>query len=169
MKKAVFVVLLFLFLSAGCGNQTAAQGQTSQKTAMGNPWSDWASIVEAETAAGFSFDLPEVIADRYTAVVFRTLNNELLEIVYGGMDCEICVRKQKGEGQDISGDYNQYDVCEEEHIDGGTVFYYYNSDSNAEKQIISYQGFSWSIVASDGYGDGSHGDFVREILGQSFP
>lgn len=166
MKKITFIVLWCFVIStifAGCGNQPAEQDQISQNVAIGNPWSDWASMEEAEAAAGFSFDLPEVIAGSYIASSFRTLNNELIEIIYRDSDYEICVRKQKGEGQDISGDYNQYDTCTEESFDGGTISHYYNSNNDAVKQLISYKGYSWSLVALNGYGDDSNWDLVSEI------
>ena len=169
MKKIALIMLWGFVISAifvGCGNQTAEQEQISQNVAIGNPWSDWASMEEAEAAAGFSFDLPEVIAGSYTAASFRTLNNELIEIIYRDLDYEICVRKQKGEGQDISGDYNQYDTCTEETFDGGTIFHYYNSSNNAVKQLISYKGYSWSLVAPNGYGEDSGWDFMSEISKQ---
>ena len=105
MKKLIIFLLAFLILPVlliGCGKQQP-QAQT---TFIGNPWSDWTSMEEAENAAGFSFGLPEVIADGYTAAAFRTMNNQLIEIIYRDGDSEIRVRKQAGEGQDISGDYN---------------------------------------------------------------
>ena len=164
-RTIVFLVCLILFaVCVGCGNQT--ETQTSQTASIGNPWSDWDSIEEAESATGFSFGLPEVIADSYTAVSIRTLNTELIEVVYRDEGFEVRVRKQKGEGQDISGDYNQYDTCIEETIDGATSIYYYNSGNNAVKQMISYNGYSWSLVAPNGYGDDSNWDFVSEISEQ---
>lgn len=169
MKKIASIILLCLMIVgvvAGCGNQTVEQAQTSQTATIGNPWSDWASIEEAEAAVGFSFELPEVIADSYTAVAFRTLNNEMIEIIYRDEDFEICVRKQKGEGQDISGDYNQYDTSAEENVNGGTIVHHYNSDNKAVKELISYQGYSWSLVAPNGYWGDSGQDFVNDILGQ---
>jgi hypothetical protein len=102
MKKIALIILCCFVISAifvGCGNQAAEQEQISQNVAIGNPWSDWASMEEAEAAAGFSFDLPEVIAGSYTAASFRTLNNELIEIIYRDSDYEICVRKQRVKGR----------------------------------------------------------------------
>ena len=161
MKKIMAFILSCLIVSAffsGCGKQKA------QTTTIGNPWSDWNSIKEAESAAGFSFGLPEVVADAYTATAFRTLNNELIEVIYHDGDSEIRVRKQKGEGQDISGDYNTYDTCTEENINGATVTTCHNSDSNVVKQLISYQGYSWSFTASNGFRGDSNADFLNLIL-----
>ena len=166
MKKDVSVLLVCLLLSAlcvGCGNQKAEPTQTTTTTAIGNPWSDWDSLEDAESAVGFSFGLPDVIADRYHAVSFRTLNGELIQVVYSDEDSEICVRKQAGNVQDISGDYNEYETCTEEDHTGGTITTYRNSDNNAVKQIISYNGYSWSLVAPNGFWGDSNQDFVNMI------
>lgn len=168
MKKGIAIVILFLMLPTlflGCRKETTESEQKSQITAIGNPWSDWDSMEKAESAVGFSFGLPEVIADSYTLLRIRTMNKELLEVVYCYEDSEVCVRKQKGEGQDISGDYNQYDTCTETNQNGGTVVTYHNKDNNAIKQLIHYQGYSWSIVTADGFWGDSNHDFVRLILG----
>ena len=166
MKKAGIVVLLCLILfviCVGCGKQTEEKAQTSQTAAIGNPWSDWDSIEEAESAIGFSFGLPEVIADSYTVVSIRTLNNELMEVVYRDESFEVRVRKQKGEGQDISGDYNKYETCTETNYNGGTVTHYHNAKNQAAKQLISYNGYSWSLVAPNGYRGDSNRDFLSKI------
>ena len=168
-KKAIGLVLLCLIpfaVCVGCGTQSAKQEQTSQTAMIGNPWSDWDSIEAAESAVGFSFGLPEVIADRYTVVSVRTLNRELIQVVYRDESFEVCVRKRKGEGQDISGDYNEYETCTEENYNGGTITNYYNSNNNAVKQLISYKGYSWSLVALNGYWGDSNWDFVSKIWGE---
>ena len=166
MKKSAAIILLCLivFLFAGCGTQKAGQEDSSQLTQMGNPWTEWNSIEEAEAAVGFSVGLPEVIADSYKAAEFRTMNGQLLEIVYRDKDFEVCLRKQKGEGQDISGDYNEYETCSEESLGGGTIVSYYNSGDNAVKQVISYKGYSWSLVAPNGYWGDSGADFTNQIF-----
>ena len=124
MKKTISILILCCLVSAvfaGCGSQKAEQEQISQNTMIANPWSSWDSIAEAESATGFSFGLPEVIADKYTVFSVRTMNNELIEVVYRDGDFEICIRKQKGEGQDISGDYNKYETCTETNHNGGRL------------------------------------------------
>lgn len=166
MKKIVSIILLCLMIPiiySGCGKQTMKQEQASQITTIGNPWSDWNTIEEAESVIGFPFGLPEVIADSYNAVSIRTLNDKLIEVVYRDEDFEVCVRKQKGEGQDISGDYNKYETCAESVYNGGTITSYHNSNNNAVKQIISYKSYSWSLVAPNGYRGDSDWDFVGKI------
>ena len=76
MKLNASIILLCCMISAifaGCGNHTVARELISHTTAIGNPWSDWESIEEAESVVGFSFGLPELIADSYNAVSIRTL------------------------------------------------------------------------------------------------
>ena len=166
MKKiGLIIVLCFVATNifVGCGDQTSESKQISQSVAIANPWTDWTTMEEAEAAVGFTFGLPEVIADNFTASAFRTMSNELLEVIYHYNEFEIRVRKQIGEGQDISGDYNQYDICTEESIAGGTITYYHNSGNNAVKQLISYNGYSWSLVAPNGYGADSDWNFASAI------
>ena len=169
MKKRrigiVLFLVLFVFL-AGCANQNPEPEPTAQTAAIGNPWSQWASLEEAENAVGFSFGLPEVISDHYTAEAYRTLNNELLEVIYRDGDFEVRVRKQKGEGQDLSGDYNQYDTCTQFPFGSGTLTNYHDSGSNALKQLISLGGYSWSLTAPNGYWGDSNADFLNRILEQ---
>ena len=167
MKKIVYMILLCLIISTiyvGCRKQKMNQEQASQITTIGNQWSDWNTIEEAESVIGFSFGIPEVIADSYDVVSIRTLSDKLIEVVYRDDEYEVCVRKQKGEGQDISGDYNEYETCTVENYNGSAIINYYNSNNNAVKQIISYKGYSWSLVAPNGCWGDSNWDFVSKML-----
>ena len=166
MKKVtagILVCLMILPLLAGCTAPKAEQEPASQMVAIGNPWTDWASIAEAEAAVGFVFGLPEDIGG-FAVAEIRTMNNELLEIVYRRDDFEVCVRKQAGEGQDISGDYNLYETSGETDRGGATVTFCRNSGNGAIKQLLSYRGYSWSLVALKGFGESSEWDFVDLIL-----
>ena len=54
----------------------------AQIAQIGNPWTTWSSIEEAENVVNFEFGLPEVVAERYVAEEIQTMNNELIEVVY---------------------------------------------------------------------------------------
>ena len=163
-KLLTFVLAAALLLSAsGCASSTTEPEPTPPVTQIANPWTDWSSIEEAELAVGFSFGLPDTIADRYTVKSIRTMNNVLMEVTYHDDGLTVCVRKQLGEGQDISGDYNQYETCSETNFNGGSMTGYSNSADPAIKQLISYQGYSWSLVAPNGYGDDSGEAFLSLI------
>ena len=164
MKKIIAIILLcvaFTLLFSGCQTTKA-----EPSTAIANPWSDWDSLKEAESAVGFPLGLPEVIAGSFEAVTFRTMNQQLLEVTYRDEDFEVCVRKQAGEGQDISGDYNEYETRTEVSHNGGTVITYQNTDDSAMRQVISCDGYSWSLVAPNGYWGDSNQDFMNAILGE---
>ena len=166
MKKVILAVLLclaFPLLLIGCGKENAETEEAAQTAQIGNPWKEWSTLEEAEKAVSFSFGLPEVIAQRYAVSEVRTMLDELLEVRYRDGELEICVRKQKGEGQDLSGDYNQYELVSERMEHGAAITTYHNSDNPAVKQIVSYQGYSWSIVAPNGYGEVSDGIFLEYI------
>ena len=104
MKKRVAAVLILALavLTAGCTSKSA---QEQEYVTIGNPWSEWTSLKEAEHAAGFPLHLPETIADTYTALHYRTMDGDmkLLEVVYSDSEDEVTIRKAKGEDQDISG------------------------------------------------------------------
>ena len=165
MKRIISILLclILLLLFAGCGKAADKETELPQSAQLANPWSSWASIAEAEREVGFSFGPPEVIAETYIAEEIRTMNSEMIEVIYRDEDFEVRVRKQSGEGQDISGDYNKYAFCSEQNNHGGTLTSYYNSDNNAVKQIVSYQGYSWSFVAPNGYWGDSNQDFLHYV------
>lgn len=166
MKKITAILLLCLSISLlflGCGKAEKEPDTGAQMMGVGNPWSSWDSLSEAESAAGFSLGLPEVIAGSYTADGFRTMTGGLMEVTYRDGEYEVCVRKQKGEDQDISGDYNEYQNIQQLSDNGITVTVYNNPDSNGVKQVISYRGYSWSLVAPNGYWGDSNQDFLNAI------
>ena len=164
MKRmiAMLLCLVLPFVFTRCA-AAKTEKQEITNAAIANPWSAWSSVAEAEQAAGFSFGLPEVIAGTYVADEIRTMNTELIEVVYRDGDREVRVRKQEGEGQDISGDYNTYDIRTEESYRGGTIISCHSTNNNAVKQLVSYGGYSWSLVAANGYWGDSNLDFLRYI------
>ena len=169
MKTLMIMCLCIsvMALFAGCGAEKS-EPEPEQGNASGmmiaNPWSDWSSLTEAEAVTGFPFGLPEMV-DGYTADVFRTMSGTMLEIRYHSGESEICVRKQKGEGQDISGDYNVYVNSEERQQNGGSITVDSNEAGEVVRQRISFDGYSWSVVASDGLPAELAQEFLNLILG----
>lgn len=157
MKKILSLLLIGILLLSGCGKT-----EKQPSIQMGNPWSDHKTLAEAENAVGFSLELPETVADTYQAAVFRTLNGQLLEVVYADGDYEVTVRKQIGEGQDISGDYNDYPNVTKTHMGVGTLIT--KNDGTACLTLIYHDGYSYSLSAPNGYWGDSMEDFICLIL-----
>ena len=171
MRKTC-IILIALILSVfilGCSMTDDTQQSEQAYAELTNPWDEWKTLEEAEKAVGFEFGLPTVMTDSYKAESFKTLNDELIEVVYRDDDYEVIVRKQKGEGQDISGDYNEYlEHGNHERSGAGIEWFWGLSDNktpfNPSKTLISYDGFSWSLVAPKGYWGDSQEDFFIAIL-----
>ncbi|MBR1826588.1 MAG: hypothetical protein IJ771_02595 [Clostridia bacterium] len=131
MKRNSFLALLlcvlFVAVGTGCsmqkpGSQTDVTKvqKTTKSAQIANPVKTYDSLAKAEKAAGFTFTVPEGVnvngAD-YAQYYWSTINNDLIEVRYGGEGDEVCYMRKAGinkgdkagEVTDISGDYNVYD------------------------------------------------------------
>ena len=140
MKRNSFLALLlcalFLVVGTGCssqnsGTQSGAAQKTTKSAQLANPVKTYDSLAKAEKAAGFKFTVPEGVnldgAD-YAQYSWSTINNDLIEVRYGGEGDEVCYMRKAvvgtgtaaGENSDdltdISGDYNVYDKVKEVDI-----------------------------------------------------
>ena len=137
MKRRWLLCILLCFTLFACGKKEAPP--TVQ---MGNPWQSYATLEEAEAVAGFTLNLPNEIGD-YTAQSFSVMNGELLQAVYQKDDTQITIRKQAGEGQDISGVYENFTRSESYDYFDGTFYQHYARDCHV--MLVDRQGYSWSV------------------------
>ena len=104
----------------GSDPKTWGPAEDGENIQIPNPWQECTSLEEAGKLAGFSFTAPESV-DGYTERYIAAIENEIAQVIFSnGDDSELYFRKGVG-GDDISGDYNTYDVTEEQTIDGHTV------------------------------------------------
>ena len=160
MKKLSAFPVLFLFLMI----LVACAAPAEESVMIGNPWTDYDTLKQAETAVGFSLDIPQEIDGEYRAEAFRVMNNELLEVIYHNGTTEVTVRKIKGEDQDISGVYLEFDAVTEEEHDGMPVTVMRSGDICL--MLFSPDGYSYSIYAPDGFAPTSPDGFFRSAFGQ---
>ena len=119
MKKGIALLLaLILALSlAACGSsaktpeESAAPVEVPEESAevvgMANPWTEYASLEEAEAAAGFKFPQPKWDV-AYDSVTYRVMDG-IIEIIYAQDDGQVMTLRKGADETDISGDYNDYD------------------------------------------------------------
>ncbi len=95
------------------GNMSDGAGLAvgSSLLATANPFIDVPTIKEAEDAAGFAISLPKE-APPYDTVLYRAIQDEMIEVIYTDADGNegYRVRKAVDTGEEISGDYTQYEV-----------------------------------------------------------
>ena len=137
MEKFIAVILSFVMALAivGCSGKTADDGIVTvgtiahddsmvrdENVQIPNPWQECSSLEEAGKLAGFSFTAPETV-DGYTERYIAAIEGDIAQVIFSNGDEDdstLYFRKGLG-GDDISGDYNTYDVTEEQTIDGHTV------------------------------------------------
>ena len=99
----------------GSDPKTWGPAEDGENIQIPNPWQECTSLEEAGKLAGFSFTAPQTV-DGYTERYIAAIENEIAQVIFSnGNDSELYFRKGLG------GDYNTYDVAEEQTIDGRTV------------------------------------------------
>lgn len=85
--------------------------EDEQPTQIANPWSDCATLAEAEKIAGFSYQFGEAVdAGTFHAKTFRAMEG-MIDVGYaadGDDACSLIIRQAAKTADDISGDETQY-------------------------------------------------------------
>ena len=106
----------------GSDPKTWGPAEDGENIQIPDPWQECTSLEEAGKLAGFSFTAPETV-DGYTERYIAAIEGDIAQVIFSNGDEDdstLYFRKGLG-GDDISGDYNTYDVTEEQTIDGHTV------------------------------------------------
>ena len=117
MNNRVCGVMLAAMMAAAvsataCGGQgstgkTVTAQHPEDFVGMPNPFTDNATLEEAEEYAGFSIQVPDQISG-VSATAFRNLGQEMLEVIYYNGEQEVArIRKSLG-NKDNSGNYVGY-------------------------------------------------------------
>ena len=135
----------------GSDPKTWGPAEDGENIQIPNPWQECTSLEEAGKLAGFSFTAPESV-DGYTERYIAAIENEIAQVIFSnGDDSELYFRKGVG-GDDISGDYNTYDVTEEQTIDGHTVLC---KGNNGLIYTATWTGgeYSYAVICDAGMSD----------------
>ena len=106
---------------AAAQDAVAASGAVAT---LANPWQECASMAQAESLAGFSFAISDsALPEGYgpEAAYIQVIAGAMLEVDYtGARGGSVCLRKAVGT-DDVSGDYNSYDLTQMSRIAGQDV------------------------------------------------
>ena len=112
--------------------QDAEEGEVAQDavaasgavTTLANPWQECANMPQAESLAGFSFAISDsALPEGYgpEAACIQVIAGSMLEVDYTGeRGGSVCLRKAVGT-DDVSGDYNSYDLTQTSRTAGQDV------------------------------------------------
>ena len=107
----------------GAVAQDAVAASGAVKT-LANPWQECSSMAQAESLAGFSFAISDsALPEGYgpEAAYIQVIAGAMLEVDYTGeRGGSVCLRKAVGT-DDVSGDYNNYDLTQTSRIAGQDV------------------------------------------------
>lgn len=91
---------------------------------LANPWQECASMAQAESLAGFSFAIGDsALPEGYgpEAAYIQVIAGAMIEVDYDGeRGGSLCLRKAVGT-DDVSGDYNSYDLTQTSRVAGQDV------------------------------------------------
>ena len=151
MKKYLALVLsaCVLLAFAACARQPQPAISTDTQQ-IPNPWTDYASLDEAEAAAGFDLAIPDAV-DGCSEKQFRAMDadgDKMIEVIYASGEDEIArIRKAPG-AEDISGDCNSYT-----EIGAGVGDVSVTLRENDEKvfsAIWENDGYTYALYSADG-------------------
>lgn len=89
-------------------------------TQIPNPFTEYKSVEDAKAAVSFDAVLPTKLPDEYEFASASTMGSDFLQVFYKKGESEIMYRVAVG-SDDISGDYNVYDITETEKIKDSKV------------------------------------------------
>lgn len=116
----MFELMGYEFSSVGQFANFTKAGTKEDNVQIPNPIKEYNTVDEAKKAVAFKVLVPEIMPEGYTLSWVSTINDELFQISYKNGDNEILYRTAEGT-EDISGDYNVYDVCEAENVNSNEV------------------------------------------------
>lgn len=163
MKK-----LLSLFLSAvlavgavGCAKEPQkTQDDTKQEQVqIPNPIVTYETIDDAKEVLDFEPVLPKKIEEEYEISHICVVDNKLFQVTFINGTDEILYRMAKG-SEDISGDYNEYEVTKDIDIDGIKAVFKGNDDK-VYVMTWSDDEFSYSMSFTSGISEETAKELIK--------
>ena len=162
MKKYLALVLsaCMLLAFAACARQPQPAISTDTQQ-IPNPWTNYASLDEAEAAAGFDLAIPDAV-DGCSEKQFRALDadgDKMIEVIYASGENEIArIRKAPG-AEDISGDYNTY----AEQTSGDAAVTMKGADGLVQLAIWQADGYTYAVSVENGLTADAMAELVAQV------
>ena len=139
----------------------SGEADSSDFVQFGNPYAEYDTLAEAETAAGFDITAPDSYGE-YTEPFYAVIEGKILEVqYYHGDDYGMCVRKARG-SEDISGDFNEFDNITETEVNGNTVTIKGNGDEFSLALWVSGD-YSYSVSVGSGISESALKEIIEKI------
>lgn len=159
MKRRFFALFCcfgaLFFAACGVKETTAAPGAQ-----LANPFVDYATLAEAEAAAGFTLAAPDRI-DGWDAPIVQLMSGKMLQLIFRSGDDRLIIRKQSGT-DDISGDYNSYPETKTAKINGSSVTLK-GADGKFSTAVWTAGGYSYAVVSDVPMASDILTDLIAEI------
>lgn len=150
--------------SSGGASEQDAQAETSatlgeSSVQIANPFIECNSLRRAAKIAGFDFDIPDELMDKYD-VHISAIEDSLIQVIFysGG---EEVFRLRKGYVADISGDYAKYSIETELNTDSFTGTFFGNDEDNVNTAVWTSGEFTYSLTTA---GNPMESSMVEEII-----
>ena len=159
MKKKLIAAAVVLAAAVSLGGCRAGSTEIPQEVAEANPWTEYASLEEAEEAVGFEIKTPDMSAFGKEAYsVFAGLNE--LQIQYG--DQAAYIRKAADDG-DISGDYEEYPYTEELTVGENQVTVKGQDKDNIRLAVWTGGKYSYAVGITEGIPEDGMLELVKGV------
>ena len=165
MKKYLALVLSACMLQAfaACARQPQPAISTDTQQ-IPNPWTNYASLDEAEAAAGFDLAIPDAV-DGCSEKQFRAMDadgDKLIEVIYASGENEIArIRKAPG-AEDISGDCNAY-AEQTELTSGDAAVTMKGADGLVQLAIWQADGYTYAVSVENGLTADAMAELVTQV------
>lgn len=177
MKKlfAIAMTATLLLSLAACSTKTADTEPAADTTEplvitdnvqIPNPWAEYTSLEEATQAAGFELTAPEAL-EGYDEVTYQVLAGDedasaLLEVRYSNEDASVSIRKAAGD-EDISGDYNIYELSATETIGENEITLQSNEEGVVNLATWTNGAYTYAVSAAEGISAQAFAELAAEV------
>lgn len=111
-----------------------------------NPFEEVSTLEEAADIAGFTFTVPDSLEEGYD-ITIRVMKDSMIEVLFfTGEDESFRIRKATGE-EDVSGDYNSYQIETTMSVGDTTVTLKGNKEEEWNVVTWTKDGYSYAIDA----------------------